>query len=205
MLFNVNLKCVYNVTSGTKIYLGYKSSLKSEDKRIIKFSSRRKRSFFVEPGSDVNVIIYNRALGIYIVEKVEFDDNGVGSVEKILIENNIKYEQVSKELWDDLKKSMLVQSYIQPNERGYYMWTHFWLDIDVWFVNMISKDGIALADGKIIKEIHYKKVGDYIPNEIYEFLDRMINGSVSVEEYVMFKDMCTNASALAVKYKETTV
>ena len=151
MLFNVNLKCVYNVTSGTKIYLGYKSSLKSEDKRIIKFSSRRKRSFFVEPGSDVNVIIYNRALGIYIVEKVEFDDNGVGSVEKILIENNIKYEQVSKELWDDLKKSMLVQSYIQPNERGYYMWTHFWLDIDVWFVNMISKDGIALADGKIIQ------------------------------------------------------
>lgn len=205
MLFNVNLKCVYNVTSGTRIYLGYKSSTKSEDKKIIKFSSRRKRNFYVEPDSDVNVIIYNRAAGTYIVEKVEFDDNGVGSVEKIFIENNIKYEQVSRERWDDFKKSMLVQSYIQPYDSGYYMWTHFWLDIDVWFVNMISKDGITLADGNIIKEIHYKKVGDYIPNEIYEFLDRMINGSVSVEEYVMFKDMCRSAAALEIKYKEVSL
>lgn len=54
-------------------------------------------------------------------------------------------------------------------------------------------------------EIHYKKVGDYIPDEIYEFLDRMTSGSVSVEEYVMFKDMCKSASALEIKYKEVTL
>lgn len=202
MLANIDLRCVYNVSLGTKVYLGYKPGMNDTVKRTVKISSRRKKDIYIKDGSEVKVIIYNRRKNIYIVESINFNENGVGSVEDILINNNILYEQVSKERWEDWKKSMWVQSYIQPCDKGYYMWTHFWLDIDTWFVDMVSKDGVSISDGEIIKELHYKKVGGEISEEIYSFLDKMTNGIILTEEYYKLKDMCENVPALEIKFKE---
>lgn len=92
--------------------------------------------------------------------------------------------------------------YAIRSHNGYFTWQHLWLDIDVWNIDMVSKDGIKIKGGDIIKETHYEKVGGEIPKEHYEFLEKMLSTGCTLDEYEDFKNKFVNIPAVEVKYKE---
>ena len=54
---------------------------------------------------------------------------------------------------------------------------------------MVSKDGIEIIGGDIIKETHYEKVGGEIPKEHYKFLEKMLTEGCTLDEYEELKTL----------------
>lgn len=201
-LVKYDLGYVYRLKKGYKVFLGYETELNNEEKITLNFSPRRNKDFFIKPNSDVKVIIYSRSDEIYIVDSVEKDAKGIGRVADVLKKHSIPFEPTSSEGWQSFKHSSWIQSYIYVYDKGYFTWQHLWLDIAVWNIDMVSKDGIEIIGGDIIKETHYEKVGGEIPKEHYKFLEKMLTEGCTLDEYEDFKNKFVNVPAVEIKYKE---
>lgn len=201
-LVKYDLNDVYRLKKGYKVFLGYDVDLNDNEKVTLNFSPRRNKDFYIKPNSEVKIIVYSYSDGIYIVDSVVMDEKCIGRVSDILKKHDIPFEPVSSEGWQKFKHSSWIQSYIYVYDKGYFTWKHLWLDIAVWNIDMVSKDGIAIKGGDTIKETHYEKVGGEIPKEHYEFLEKMLTEGCTLDEYEEFKNKFVNIPAVEIKYKE---
>ncbi len=203
-LVKYDLRYAYKLKRGYKVYLGYEVELDNDEKVTLHFSSRRNKDFFIKPDSEVKVIIYSKADNVYIVDTVMINAKGIGNVDDVLEKYGISYEPVSSEGWHHFKYDPWDQSYIYIFDKGFYTWLHDWLDIDIWTIDMVSKDGVNIPGMGVIKEIRYRKVGGNIPKGLYTFLKKMVTMGCSLDEYNEFKDKYVNISG-EIKFKEVTV
>lgn len=186
-LVNYDLRGVYKHKEGYRIFLGLEEESGKGEKVTLHFSARRLMGFNIKPKSEVRIIVYSREDNIFVVDTVEFNKNGVGNVDDVLRKHCIPFEPESLEEWQIFKRSNWTQSYMCVCDKGYYIVTYLWLDMHIWYVDMISKDGVTIFGGNTIKETYYEQHDRSIPEEHFAFLEKMITKGCTFEEYEAFK------------------